>query len=78
MIPFGSVSDVIYERSKSPRIKSAIFLSPLALFSPGRKHWLTLEYEGGYAYMRLDKNNERQIRSALGAAGFDVTVIIDD
>ena len=78
VIPFGSVSDVIYERSKSPRIKSAIFLSPLALFSPGRKHWLTLEYEGGYAYMRLDKNNERQIRSALGAAGFDVTVIIDD
>ena len=78
VIPFGSVSDVIYERSKSPRVKSAIFLSPLALFSSGKKHWLTLEYEGGYAYMRLDKNNQRQIRSALGSVGFDVTVIVED
>ena len=78
VIPFGSVSEMVYERSKSPRVKSAIFLSPLALFSPGKKHWLTIEYEGGYAYMRLDKNNQRQIRSALGGVGFDVTVIVDD
>ena len=78
VISFGSVSDVIYERSKSPRVKSAIFLSPLALFSSGKKHWLTIEYEGGYAYMRLDKNNQRQIRSALGSVGFDVTVIVED
>ena len=62
-IPFADVSTVAYERSKSPRVKSAIFLSPLALFSSGKKHWLTIEYEGGYAYMRLDKKNQRQIRA---------------
>lgn len=77
-IPFANVTNVLYEQSKSPRWKTAIFLSPLALFSSGRKHWLTIEYEGGYAYMRLDKNNQRQIRAALGAAGFDVETILED
>ena len=77
-IPFSAVNSVVYERAKSPRVKTAIFLSPLALFSSGKKHWLTIEYEGGYAYMRLDKNNQRQIRAALGAAGFEVETIIED
>ena len=77
-IPFAAVTSVVYERAKSPRVKTAIFLSPLALFSSGKKHWLTIEYEGGYAYMRLDKNNQRQIRAALGASGFEVETIIED
>ena len=77
-IPFADVTSVVYERAKSPRVKTAIFLSPLALFSSGKKHWLTIEYEGGYAYMRLDKKNQRQLRAALGAAGFEVENIIED
>ena len=77
-VAFDDVTGVIYERSKSPRIKTAIFLSPLALFSSGKKHWLTIEWDGGYAYMRLDKKNERQIRAALRASGFDIETIIDD
>ena len=77
-IPFADVTSVVYERAKSPRVKTAIFLSPLALFAPGKKHWLTIEYEGGYAYMRLDKNNQRQIRAAIGAVGFEVETIIED
>ncbi len=43
VVPFADVTSVLYERAKSPRLKSAIFLSPLALFSPGKKHWLTIE-----------------------------------
>ena len=77
-ISFATVTGVTYESAKSPRVKTAIFLSPLALFSSGKKHWLTIEYEGGYAYMRLDKNNQRQIRAALGAAGFEVETLIED
>ena len=77
-IPFSAVASVLYEQSKSPRIKTAIFLSPLALFSPGRKHWLTIEHADGYAYMRLDKDNQRQIRAALGSAGFDVETLIEN
>lgn len=78
VIPFADVSSIVYERSKSPRVKTAIFLSPLALFSSGKKHWLTIEYEGDYAYMRLDKKNQRQLRAALGASGFEVETIIED
>ena len=77
-IPFADVTSIVYERAKSPRLKTAIFLSPLALFSSGKKHWLTIEYEGGYAYMRLDKNNQRQMRAALGSMGFEVETIIED
>ncbi len=77
-IPFAAVTSIVYERAKSPRVKTAIFLSPLALFSSGKKHWLTIEYEGGYAYMRLDKKNQRQLRAALGAVGFEVETIIED
>ena len=45
-VSFADVTRIVYEvyeRAKSPRIKTAIFLSPLALFSPGKKHWLTIE-----------------------------------
>lgn len=77
-IAFSDVTDILYEQSKSPRWKTAIFLSPLALFSSGRKHWLTIEYKGGYAYMRLDKNNQRQIRAALNASGFEVETILEN
>ena len=78
LVPFADVTSVLYERAKSPRLKSAIFLSPLALFSPGKKHWLTIEWDGGYAYMRLDKKNQRQLRAALGAAGFEVETLTED
>lgn len=77
-VAFADVTSIVYERAKSPRAKTAIFLTPLALFSPGKKHWLTIEWDGGYAYMRLDKNNQRQIRAALSAAGLEVETIIED
>ena len=79
-ITFADVTGVTYEQSKSPRIKTAIFLSPLALFSPGRKHWLTIEYNGGYVYMRLDKNNLPADRGGgrAGAAGFEVQTLIEE
>ena len=49
----------------------SIFLTPFGLFSPGKKHWLPIESEGGYAYMQLDKKNQRQLRAALGVRGRD-------
>jgi hypothetical protein len=35
-------------------------------------------WDGGFAYMQLDKNIERQVRAALGSAGFDVETLIED
>jgi len=77
-VSFDDVTTIRYERAKSPRVKTAIFISPLALFSSGKKHWLTIEWDGGFAYMQLDKNIERQVRAALGSAGLEVETLIED
>ena len=46
-IPCHNIESVIYERSSHARIKTAILLSPMALFSNGKKHWLTITYKNG-------------------------------
>ena len=57
----------------------------LLVFSRGKKHWLTIEFTDvadlpqGYVYMRLDKNNQRQILSALDSGtGIEIEQIIED
>ena len=46
-IPYHNIESVIYERSSHARIKTAVLLSPMALFSNGKKHWLTITYKNG-------------------------------
>jgi hypothetical protein len=48
-VPFDQIKEMTYEKSAHPRAKSAIFLSPFALFSKGKKHWLTVTYAKGDA-----------------------------
>ena len=60
-IPFAAVTSVVYERAKSPRVKTAIFLSPLALFSSGKKHWLTCTDPGGEVVIWHDKGCYRSM-----------------
>lgn len=64
-IPYESVESVTYERSEHPRTKTAIFISPLALFSSSKKHWLTVTYDDGgtsnFVLMQLDKNEQQRI-----------------
>ncbi len=66
-ISFPDITRILYERTKP---------------SLSKKHWLTVEWAGmsgdGYAYVRLDKSNQRQIRAALNAFGFKVEVLTDD
>ena len=76
-IPFADVSSVAYERSKSPRVKTAIFLSPLALFSSGKKHWLTIETKVAMPTCGSTRRTSADSRG-LGAAGFDVETLIED
>ena len=82
-IPKASVNDITYELSKHPRYKTAIFLSPLALFSPGKRHWLTIEYQTGgkteFVLLQLDKEEyQRIIATAEAKTGKDVKRIIED
>jgi hypothetical protein len=65
---YEDITSMEYERAKSSRLKTAIFLSPLALFSKGKKHWLTIQYKnlegkGNAIIMRLDK---KEYRAVLG------------
>jgi hypothetical protein len=55
------------------------------LFFKGKKHWLAIEFTDvadlpqGYVYIQLDKNNQRQILSALGSGtGIEIEQIIED
>ena len=66
-ISFPDITRILYERAKPPLSKN---------------HWLTVEWAGmsgdGYVYIRLDKSNQRQVRAALNAFGFEVEVLTDD
>ena len=77
-IPYEGITSLLYERAKSARLKTAIFLSPLALFSKGKKHWLTIQWADDdnrdAAILRLDK---KEFRAVLGeiAARSDVALV---
>jgi len=67
---YEDITALEYERAKSARLKAAIFLTPLVLFSKGKKHWLTIQYKdqdgrGNAIIMRLDKKEYRAILGAV-------------
>jgi hypothetical protein len=85
VIPYDAITKIIYEKSKHRRYGAGLLINPFLLFSKGKKHWLTIEFTDvadlpqGYVYMRLDKKNQRQILSALGAGtGIEIEQIIED
>lgn len=46
-IPSSSVTELFYSRVSGRRIKTAILISPLLLFSKGKKHYMTLSFNDG-------------------------------
>ena len=61
-IPWKRIDEAEYGQKVGRRVKTAIFLTPLALFSKGRKHYLTISYK--------DKKDEMQ--SAVFELGKDL------
>jgi hypothetical protein len=61
-IPWKNIDEAEYGQKVGRRIKTAIFLSPVALLSKGRKHYLTITYK--------DKHDEMQ--SAVFELGKDL------
>jgi hypothetical protein len=61
-IPWKAIDEAEYGQKVGRRVKTAIFLTPLALFSKGRKHYLTITYK--------DKHDEMQ--SAVFELGKDL------
>lgn len=85
IIPYGQIKNVVYEYSKHRRWGAGLLLTPWALLTKGKKHWMTIEFEGvaelpqNFIYMRLDKNNFRQIIAAIeGGVGLEVERLADE
>ena len=78
-IPWSSVSDVEYGQKAGRRLKSAIFLSPVMLFTKARKHYVTFAYKDGNgkdqgAVFEFDKDDIRQVLVVLKArTGREIT-----
>lgn len=69
-IPSKAVTDLFYSRVSGRRIKTAILVSPLLLFSKGKKHYMTISFNdgdgvAGAVEFRLDKSNYRGILHAV-------------
>ena len=82
-IPYGDIENVVYERSSHARTKTAILISPLALFSNGKKHWLTITYKNGedssFVLLKLDKKEYKRILATVETeTGQDVERVIDN
>lgn len=70
VIPYGSVTGMLYERTAKPRYVQAIFISAFLIFSKSKKHYLTIQYkdeagQGQFAIVRLDKGNFREALATL-------------
>lgn len=83
-IPKDSISKVVYEKSSHPRWKTVVFLTPWALFSKGKKHWLTIQYKtpdnkDDFVLLKLDKKNYQMIIATMEAqTGQTVEKILED
>ncbi len=80
-IPSSAVTDLFYSRVSGRRIKTAIFVTPLLLFSKGKKHYLTIAFNDGDKLVgavefKLHKSNYRGVLRAVEAVS-DVTVQFD-
>lgn len=79
-IAWASVEEVEYGQKAGRRIKTAIFLSPLALFGKSRKHYVTLSFKDGdgadqAAVFEFDKNDIRQTLAVIKArTGKEITM----
>jgi hypothetical protein len=66
-IPWSSVEEVEYGQKAGRRIKTAILLSPLALFGKSRKHFITFSFkdEKGADQAAVFEFDKDEIRMAL-------------
>ncbi len=66
-IPWKRIDEAEYGQKVGRRWKTAIFLSPAALFSKGRKHYLTISYKdkGGEMQSAVFELGKELVRTTL-------------
>jgi len=76
---YTDVKSAEYSYGKSPRWKTAIFVSPLFLFTSGKKHWFMVQAGGDYGVMQLDKSNYKMVLAAFETkTGKKVEIVADN
>jgi hypothetical protein len=70
IIPWASVLEAEYGQKAGRRIKTAIFLSPLALFGKSRQHYVTISWKDATeteqaAVLEFDKDDIRQVLAVI-------------
>ena len=60
-LPYAEITGGEYSFAKSPRWKTALLVSPLFLFTSGKKHWFLAQGKNDHALLHLDKENYRLI-----------------
>ena len=81
-IPTTAVNEIFYSRVSGRRIGAAILVSPLLLFSKGRKHYMTLSFDDGGKQkgaieFKLHKSNYRGVLRTVEQIT-DLTMKVDD
>ena len=64
---YSDLTGIVYERAATPRYKTGLLLAWPLLFTKGKKHFVTLQHEDGYAIIRLHKSNYREALAELEA-----------
>lgn len=64
-IKYSAITSLVYEKTAHPRVAAALLVSPMFLFSPSKKHFLTIHYTGDndtakFVIIQLDKKNAMQ------------------
>jgi hypothetical protein len=83
-ISWASIENIEYGQKAGRRIKSAIFLSPIAIFAKARKHFVTISYKDAgvkdqAVVFEFDKNDIRQNLTILKVrTGKDITYQDDE
>jgi hypothetical protein len=78
-VPYEAITKIVYEQAAHRRYTAGVLVSPFLFFTKAKKHWLTIEVQNvaefpqGFLYARLDKDNYRQVLSAL-RAGTGLTI----
>ena len=66
--PYSSVTKLVYERTKKPRYSAGLLLAWPLLFTKEKQHYITIEAEGKYAFVKVHKDHYRAAIAALEAS----------
>lgn len=82
-IPWDRVSQLEYGQNVARRWRSAILLSPLALFSKSRKHFVTITYQDKdkaeqAVVLEFDNDDIRMVLASLKARTLQTIVMQDE